>query len=60
MTLFMLEELWEAGLAGTCPITRRRCRMQPCTAAQGVWCCRDCMMCGRPCGLAAGRKRDKR
>lgn len=60
MTPSMLEQLWEAGLVEACPFTRRKCRMQPCTAAQGVGCCRDCMKCGRPCGLAAERKRGKR
>lgn len=36
--------LWEAGGPedALCTITPAPCRFRPCTAVQGVWCCREC------------------
>ena len=36
--------LWESGGPDddNCVITPAHCRFRPCTAVQGVWCCREC------------------
>lgn len=45
-------ERWEHDVPVVCPVTRKACRHQPCTAAQDVDCCADCMACGNPCRIA--------
>lgn len=49
-------DLWAAGYEPTCVVTGRgACRFAPCTVAQDVRCCRECMACGSPCKKAKVR-----
>jgi len=44
--------LWELGYERQCIHVDVHCRFEPCTLAQGVRCCADCMPCGSPCPIA--------
>ncbi|MBQ3342705.1 MAG: hypothetical protein IJG84_12470 [Kiritimatiellae bacterium] len=51
--LDMDEVLWESGYSRECARHPEiSCRYEPCTIANGVRCCADCMMCVSPCGIA--------
>ena len=58
--LTLSERLWEVGY-DSCVRFRGVCRFRPCTAAQGVLCCRECFnyeACSSKCrkGIRDGRK----
>jgi len=61
--LNLSEQMWEAGY-DECIRYRGVCRHRPCTAAQGVFCCRECLgyeSCGSKCkkGIRDDRKRQR-
>lgn len=53
----MRDLLWEAGIVNTCAVTGKPCRYTPCTVANDVDCCRECMRCGNSCKIARRRKK---
>lgn len=52
----MPEMLWESGQM-PCVKYKANCRTRPCTAAQGVFCCKECPnheQCGSACRMKGG------
>lgn len=49
------EALWELGMERGCVHTGGFCRYDPCTVAQGIRCCAECMLCHSPCRTAMAK-----